>query len=92
MSWVVGPWRDRRPAYVGIGMAVTIGVSFLLVIPIEPVHLAVGAARPALLIGYYANQRGQTAESGPWRRIVAERGSFAGGGHRPDDDRAPPVR
>ena len=25
-------------AYVGIGMAVTIGVSFLLVIPIEPIY------------------------------------------------------
>ncbi len=48
-------------AFVGIGMAVTIAISFLLVIPIEPVYWLL--ALPAgLLIGYYANQR-----SG-WRR------------------------
>ena len=56
-------------AYVGIGMAVTIAVSFLLVIPIEPIYwlLAVPAG---LLIGYYANQRSDR-RAGPWRRIVA---------------------
>jgi hypothetical protein len=55
-------------AYVGIGMAVTIGVSFLLVIPIEPIVWLL--ALPAgLLIGYYANQRSDRRK-GPWSRIV----------------------
>jgi hypothetical protein len=55
-------------AYVGIGMAVTIAISFLLVIPIEPIYwlLAVPAG---LLIGYYANQRSDR-RAGPWGRIV----------------------
>ena len=62
-------------AFVGIGMAVTIGLSFLLVIPIEPIYwlLAVPAG---LLIGYYANQRSDR-RSGPWSRIVAN-AAFAG--------------
>jgi hypothetical protein len=62
-------------AYVGIGMAVTIGVSFLLVIPIEPICwlLAVPAG---LLIGYYANQRSDR-RTGPWVRIVVN-AIFAG--------------
>ena len=56
-------------AYVGIGMALTIGVSFLLVIPIEPIYWLF--AFPAgLLIGYYANQRSDR-RAGPWRRIMA---------------------
>jgi hypothetical protein len=56
-------------AWVGVGMAVTIGVSFLLVIPIEPVfwYLSLPAG---LLIGYYANARSERA-GGPWRRILA---------------------
>ena len=55
-------------AYVGVGMAVTIGVSFLLVIPIEPIYWFL--ALPAgLLIGYYANQRSDRRK-GPWSRIV----------------------
>jgi hypothetical protein len=56
-------------AYVGIGMAVTIGISFLLVIPIEPIYwlLAVPAG---MLIGYYANQRSDR-QAGPWARIIA---------------------
>ena len=56
-------------AYVGIGMALTIAVSFLLVIPIEPIYwlLAVPAG---LLIGYYANQRSDR-RAGPWHRILA---------------------
>ena len=51
-------------AYVGIGMAVTIAVSFLLVIPIEPIYwlLVVPAG---LTIGYYANSRSNRA-AGPW--------------------------
>jgi hypothetical protein len=56
-------------AYVGIGMALTIGVSFLLVIPIEPIYWLL--ALPAgLLIGYYANQRSDR-RTGPWHRILA---------------------
>ena len=62
-------------AYVGIGMAVTIGVSFLLVIPIEPIYwlLAIPAG---LTIGYYANQRSNRI-AGPGRRIAVN-GLFAG--------------
>jgi hypothetical protein len=62
-------------AYVGIGMAATIGVSFLLVIPIEPIFWYV--MLPAgLLLGYYANQRSDR-RAGPWSRIVAN-ALFAG--------------
>ncbi len=56
-------------AYVGIGMALTIGVSFLLVIPIEPIYWLL-ALPSGLLIGYYANQRSDR-RAGPWRRILA---------------------
>ncbi|MDQ2964648.1 MAG: hypothetical protein M3R57_02235 [Chloroflexota bacterium] len=56
-------------ASVGIGVAVTIGVSFLLIIPIEPIYWLL--TLPAgLLIGYYANQRADR-RAGPWPRIVA---------------------
>ena len=55
-------------AYVGIGMAVTMAISFLLVIPIEflvtPFALFAG-----LLIGYYANARSNRA-GGPWGPIL----------------------
>ena len=62
-------------AYVGIGMALTIGVSFLLVIPIEPIYWLL--ALPAgMLIGYYANQRSDR-RAGPWSRILAN-ALFAG--------------
>jgi hypothetical protein len=62
-------------AYVGIGMAVTIAISFLLVIPIEPIYWLL--ALPAgLLIGYYANQRSDR-RNGPWSRIVVN-AAFAG--------------
>jgi hypothetical protein len=62
---------DRRalPAvFVGIGMALTIGVSFLLVIPIQPVYwfLAIPAG---LLIGYYANGRAGRGR-GEWLPIL----------------------
>jgi len=61
-------------AYVGIGMAVVIAISFLLVIPIEIVFLLFGF--PAgLLIGYYANAR-TARPDGSWPRIVAN-GMFA---------------
>jgi hypothetical protein len=55
-------------AYVGIGMAITMAISFLLVIPIEPIYWLL--ALPAgLLIGYYANQRSDR-RAGPWWRIL----------------------
>jgi hypothetical protein len=56
-------------AYVGIGMAVTMAISFLLVIPIEPIYWLL-ALPSGLLIGYYANQRSDR-HAGPWSRIVA---------------------
>jgi hypothetical protein len=62
-------------AYVGIGMALVIGVSFLLVIPIEPVYWLF-APLSGLLIGYYADARADR-RSGPWRRIAGN-GLFAG--------------
>jgi hypothetical protein len=62
-------------AYVGIGMAVTIGISFLLVIPIEPIYWLL-ALPSGLLIGYYANQRSDR-RAGPWSRIVAN-AAYAG--------------
>ena len=49
-------------------MAVTIGISFLLVIPIEPVYWLL-TPFAGLLIGYYANQRAMTPR-GAWRRIL----------------------
>lgn len=62
-------------AFVGIGMALTIGVSFLLVIPVEPVYwiLSVPAG---LLIGYYANAKSGRAR-GAWGRFLAN-ALFAG--------------
>jgi hypothetical protein len=62
---------DRRalPAvFVGIGMALTIGVSFLLVIPIEPIYwlLSIPAG---VLIGYYANTRAGRRR-GEWPPIL----------------------
>ena len=62
-------------AYVGIGMAVTIVVSFLLIIPIEWV-IWILALPSGLLIGYYANQRSDR-RAGPWARILVN-GLFAG--------------
>ena len=62
-------------ALVGVGMAVTIGASFLLVIPIEPVYwyLSIPAG---LLIGYYADARSRRG-AGEWPRILAN-AAFAG--------------
>ena len=62
-------------AYVGIGMAVVVGVSFLLVIPIEPIYWVL-AVPAGLLIGYYANQRSDR-RGGPFWRIVSN-AVFAG--------------
>jgi hypothetical protein len=61
-------------AYVGIGMAVTIAISFLLIIPIEPIVWLL-TVPSGLLIGYYANQR-SNRRAGPWRRIIVN-GVFA---------------
>jgi hypothetical protein len=61
-------------AYVGIGMAVTIAMSFLLIIPIEWV-VWVLTIPAGLLIGYYANQR-SNRRAGPWSRIILN-GLFA---------------
>ena len=71
-------WVDRGAIYagwVGVGMGVTIAVSFLLVIPIEPV-LWLLALPAGLLIGYYANAR-SNRQAGPWSRILAN-GLYAG--------------
>jgi hypothetical protein len=62
-------------AYVGIGMAMTIVVSFLLIIPIEGIIWSL-ALPCGLLIGYYANQR-SNRRAGPWGRILVN-GLFAG--------------
>lgn len=62
-------------AYVGIGMALTIVVSFMLIIPIEWVIWFL-ALPSGLLIGYYANQRSDR-RAGPWGRILVN-GLFAG--------------
>ena len=56
-------------AYVGIGMALTIGVSFLLIIPIEPVIWLL-ALPSGVMIGYYANAR-SNRRAGPWHRILS---------------------
>lgn len=56
-------------AIVGVGMALTIAVSFLMVIPIDPAYL-VFAPISGLLIGWYGNQRAEQVRSRPWR-IVA---------------------
>lgn len=61
-------------AYVGIGMGVTIAVSFLLIIPIEWV-VWILTIPAGLLIGYYANQRSDR-RAGPWSRIIVN-GVFA---------------
>jgi hypothetical protein len=63
-------------AWVGVGMAVTIGVSFLLVIPIEALYTGVIAPGfpvawlAGLTIGYYANAR-SNRQGGPWGRILS---------------------
>jgi hypothetical protein len=62
-------------AYVGIGMAVTIVVSFMLFIPIEWIIWLL-ALPSGLLIGYYANQR-SNRRAGPWLKILVN-GLFAG--------------
>ena len=85
---VVSRFVDRgalTAAYVGIGMAITVGVSFLLIIPIEPVIwlLSIPAG---LVIGYYANQR-SNRRAGPWSRILRN-GGLRRVRDRPDDGAA----
>ena len=68
---MMGRFVDRGAiiaAYVGIGMAVTMAISFLLVIPIGPAYVLLSA--PAgMIIGYYANAR-SARQRGQWRRIL----------------------
>jgi hypothetical protein len=55
--------------WVGAGMALTIAISFLLVIPIEPVYWYL--ALPAgLLIGYYADRRANRVGAGLGRLLL----------------------
>ena len=56
-------------AWVGLGMAVTVIVSFVLVIPIEFL-VAPAALLGGMMIGYYANARSDRA-GGPWGRVLA---------------------
>ncbi len=55
-------------AAVGIGMAVTMAIGFLLVIPIQPIYLLLSLPG-GMVIGYYANARAGRLR-GAWRRIV----------------------
>ncbi len=55
-------------ACVGIGMAVTTAIGFLLVIPIQPIYLLLSFPG-GMVIGYYANARAGRLR-GAWRRIV----------------------
>jgi hypothetical protein len=67
----VTPFVDRGAlvaAGVGAGVALTVGVSFLLIIPIEPVVWSLALPSGAL-IGYYANVR-SGRQGSPWPRIV----------------------
>ena len=77
MSRFLERYVDRGAVFagwVGVGMAMTIAVSFLLVIPIEPVFWLM-APLAGILIGYYANARADR-RAGPWRRILLN-GIFA---------------
>jgi hypothetical protein len=56
--------------WVGVGMAATMAISFLLVIPIEPIYWLC-APFAGLLIGYYANQRSLTPR-GAWVRTLVD--------------------
>jgi hypothetical protein len=62
-------------AYVGLGVAVVLAISFLLIIPIEPIYTAL-ALPGGLLIGYYAGVR-STRTRGEWLRLVGN-ALFAG--------------
>ena len=62
-------------AYVGLGVAVVLAISFLLIIPIEPIYTAL-ALPGGLLIGYYAGVRSGRGR-GEWLRILGN-AVFAG--------------
>jgi hypothetical protein len=55
-------------AFVGVGMAVTMAIGFLLIIPIEPAYILLSVPG-GMVIGYYANARSARVR-GQWRRIV----------------------
>jgi len=55
-------------AYVGIGMAVTMAIGFLLVIPIQAIYLLLSFPG-GMVIGYYANARAGR-QRGAWRWIL----------------------
>lgn len=57
--------------WVGAGMASVIIISFILVIPIGDVAIALFAFPAGLIIGYYANQRSARA-GGPWPRVLLD--------------------
>jgi len=54
--------------YVGLGIAVVLAISFLLIIPIEPIYTAL-ALPGGLLLGYYAGVRSGRIR-GQWLRIL----------------------
>ncbi|HEX8025533.1 MAG TPA: hypothetical protein VF484_04935 [Candidatus Limnocylindrales bacterium] len=54
--------------YVGLGVAVVLAISFLLIIPIEPISTAL-ALPGGLLLGYYAGVRSGRIR-GQWPRIL----------------------
>ncbi len=62
-------------AYVGLGVAVVLAISFLLIIPIEPIYTAL-ALPGGLLIGYYAGVRSARTR-GAWGRFLGN-ALFAG--------------
>ncbi|MCI0346166.1 MAG: hypothetical protein L0221_12100 [Chloroflexi bacterium] len=65
------PFLDRGAlvaAGVGAGVALVVGVSFLLIIPVEPVVWLLALPAGAL-IGWYANVRSQRT-AGPTRRVL----------------------
>ena len=55
-------------AFVGVGMAVTMAIGFLLIIPIEPAYILLSVPG-GMVIGYYANARSARVR-GEWRRIL----------------------
>ena len=62
-------------AYVGLGVAVVAAISFLLIIPIEPIYWVLSLP-VGLLIGWYAGVRSGRLR-GEWRRFVGN-ALFAG--------------
>jgi hypothetical protein len=74
----IGRFVDRgaiTAALVGLGIAVVTAISFLLIIPIDPVYWLLSL--PAgLLIGYYANSK-SGRRNGEWLRTIGN-ALFAG--------------